>query len=347
MGRPWSSTGLIAVGMALAMSAPTAQAQTDTTRRVIPDSLQVRSERIIPVQKDQTRVRRSSTGEVVTAMEMRLDSIAAAAAADRARLDSIVAAASATASRLEEHERSIGSVRDSLGTVRGELTTVRGELTTVGNRATALGDSVTLLSGKVQNLRNRLSHGSIFGNSGFYVGIGTGANFTMGNFSDIGYHEGLNVSVPIGWHKRESMWGIRAELAAQTFEGRSFGSIDNADPKLYSGEALLTLNLPINSARSSFFYLMGGGGMFMFRDVNAGSMLAGRLGSTAAPGTGSITETKFGWSVGAGAEFHILGATSLFVQSKFTNVMADETTIGSSTSSSVRWIPVVVGLQVR
>jgi hypothetical protein len=344
MGRSWSSTGVIAVGMALTMAAP-AHAQTDTTRRVTPDSLQVRSERIIPVQKDQTRVRRTSSGEVVTAMEMRLDSIAAAAAADRARIDSIAAAANAATTRLEEHERALGSVRDSLGTVRTEIGTVRTELTTVSNRANALGDSIVVLNGKVQHLNRRLTHGSIFGHSGFYVGLGSGANLTMSSMSDIGYHEGLNISVPIGFHRPESMLGFRAELGVQTFDGRGIAGFSNADPELYTGEGLVTLHFPINSARNNFFYLMGGGGLYMFRDVSAGSSLAQRLGNDT--GTGTSSETKFGWTAGAGLEFHILGATSLFVQSKFTNVMAEDATVAGNSSSSLRWVPIVVGVQIR
>jgi hypothetical protein len=95
-----------------------------------------------------------------------------------------------------------------------------------------------------------IRYGSLFGNSGFYIGVGTGANFTTGTFNDIGYAEGLNVNVPIGWSKPGYPIGLRTEWGVQTFEGSAISEFTNIDPVLYTAQAMLTLNLPINSAQT-------------------------------------------------------------------------------------------------
>ena len=95
--------------------------------------------------------------------------------------------------------------------------------------------------------------------------------------------------------------------------------------------ALATFAFPINSAKTNNFYLMGGGGFYMFRDFGTTSTLGNRF--VGSDDSGGDTETKWGFQAGAGLEFHILGATSLFVQSSLTNVAADR-----GTSKSLPWI---------
>jgi hypothetical protein len=82
----------------------------------------------------------------------------------------------------------------------------------------------------------------------------------------------------------------------------------------------------------------------MFRDFGNSSGLADKFsGSDESSGD---TETKFGFQAGAGLEFHILGATSLFVQTSLTNVAADRGTSGEE-GRNLRWMPVVIGFQLR
>jgi opacity protein-like surface antigen len=99
---------------------------------------------------------------------------------------------------------------------------------------------------------------------------------------------------------------------------------------------MLTLSLPINVAKTNSFYLMGGGGAYQFHHIGALSSLAESFPGIA--GT-SKSETKWGMTAGAGLEFHILGATSLFVQSAFTNA--------SATGRNLSWIPLLAGLTLR
>jgi hypothetical protein len=110
---------------------------------------------------------------------------------------------------------------------------------------------------------------------------------------------------------------------------------------------MLTLNFPLNQAKTNTFYLMGGGGAYMFRDLGTNSALNGPLGATANSST-TTNATKWGVTGGAGFEFHVLGAANIFVQSRLTNVMAEKSsTPGTTSSSSLRWIPVIAGFTLR
>jgi hypothetical protein len=152
----------------------------------------------------------------------------------------------------------------------------------------------------------------------------------------------MNVTVPIGWSKPEFPIGVRAEFGLNSFNGRSYvPGFVNQDPLLYSGTAMLTLNLPMNTAKNNVFYLMGGGGAFRFRDMGTSSALNDRLGG------GSTSVTKFGVTGGAGLELRILGATSLFVQSAYTNVFAEKSLVGAGSGRNIGWIPLIAGLTLR
>jgi hypothetical protein len=342
--------GAAGVGLALTIAAATAGAQTDTTRQdttAIRDSAAVRSTQRIPVQKERDfsrsnvrsdRFTRESTGEVMINQDsIRIDSLTAAAALDRARLDSVEARANAL-------DRSITSFNDTIRTVRGEITTVRGELNTMTTRTAALSDSIQQLNQRWDRFRN----GSLFNNSGFYVGIGSGANFTTGAMKDLGYHEGLHIAVPIGFHRPGTMLGFRGELGIQTFDGRgptSLGgsSFSNPDPEVLSAVGMVTLHFPFGTTRRSNFYLMGGGGAYNFRDIGGSSTLSDRLNDNS---TGDNV-TKLGVTGGAGLEFHVLGPASLYLQSRFTNVFTDDGRLTSATDGSLRWVPLVAGITLR
>ena len=335
-----------AIGLALTLSLATpASAQTTTAQ----DSVrrQATSTTRIPVRKDQngTYGTRESRGEVVyTSNRALLDSLATAAAADRVRLDSALTAANSASTRADDAARSAAAMQDSLRVVRGELSTVNARATSLG---IALNDSIARLGTSVRRIDNRWRNGSIFGHSGFYMGLGTGANFTTGTLKDIGYYEGLNVVLPIGWHRQGNAIGIRSELGVQTFDGRSVGAFSNPDPKVYSAIGMLTLHLPLNTAKTNNFYLMGGAGAYMFRDLTSGSALGDRLGASASQGTASSNVSKLGVTGGAGLDLHILGATSFFIQSRLTNLFGDASQTGVGGSKNLRWIPLVAGFTLR
>ena len=325
------------LSIALTLSAPAeAKAQTDSTRRAT-------SEQRIPVRKETrtgqtsgqtsgqttaqaTVTRRESGGEVrlsaaaITAA--RIDSLEAVAATYGSRIDALEATNATLNTRLEATDRTIAALTDSLRMVRGELTAARAELSTVRSelslttaRTAVLADSVRWMNQRW----NRFLNGSVFGNSGFYVGLGTGA---------------LHLTLPIGWSKVGNMIGFRGELSYQRLEGRLRGSFTNPDPKVYSAVGMVTVNLPINTAKNNLVYLMGGGGAYQFHHIGASSSLAGSFNGT------SSSETKFGMTAGAGLEVHILGATSLFTQTSFTTVSADR-------GGRLNWIPLLVGVQLR
>jgi hypothetical protein len=240
-------------------------------------------------------------------------------------------------SRVTVLERRIDALTDSLHFVQEELATARAELTAAVARTYAL-------EGQVGDLRQSLTalrHGSLFGNSGFYVGVGSGAGIVTGTMRNVGYGTGLNVTVPIGWSKAGVPLGVRTEWAMQSFEGRLGKGFANPDPMVFSGTAMLTLNLPLNQARTHQFYLMGGGGAYMFRDIGLASALNDRF-------DGAETRvTKWGVTGGAGLELHVLGATALFVEVPFTNVFADESAIGAPGGRNLRWMGVVAGVTLR
>jgi opacity protein-like surface antigen len=340
--------------VALTLSAlAEAKAQVDTTRR---DTSQVR----IPVRKENMNTarisgtsresttggvtRRESAGDVATLTILRIDSLEAVSREYKTRLDSLesalAAANTAATTRSAALEARINALSDSLATARTELAALREELNATNTKLSEVDTRLQGLNTRFNRFRNR----SLFGNSGFYIGLGTGTSYTSGTLHDIGYENAPLLSMPIGWQKPGSMLGLRTEWSLARLEGVQTRSFFNPDPTVASGVALATFNFPINSAKTNSLYLMGGGGFYMFRNFGAGSGLADKF--TGSDESGGDTETKWGFQAGAGLEFHILGATSLFVQSSITNVAADKGTSGEE-GRNLRWMPVVIGFQLR
>jgi len=282
---------------------------------------------------------RESAGDVATLTQLKIDSLEAVAAEYKTRLDALEAANTAANTRSAALEARIGALSDSLATTRTELAALKEELNATNARLSEVDTRLQGLNTRFNRFRNR----SLFGNSGFYVGLGTGSSFTSGTLRNIGYESAPLITVPIGWHKYGSMLGIRTEWSLNRLEGTQVGSFFNPDPTVASGVAMATLSFPINEAKSNNVYLMGGGGFYMFRNFGATSALADKF-------SGSVdgdTETKWGFNAGAGVEFHILGATSLFVQTSMTNVAADRGSGLTEEGRNLRWMPVVVGFTLR
>ncbi|HEV8366238.1 MAG TPA: outer membrane beta-barrel protein [Gemmatimonadaceae bacterium] len=338
--------GAIATAAALTLLVTAKTNAQDTTRRVT-------SEQRIPVRKDAATTtvregdvtRRTAAGEVrLPPTRERIDSLEALAESYRSRIDSLERVNVSFASRLDATDRLIASLRDSLNIVRGELATAREELASVKTELTAttartgrIADSLQRLNTRFILFRNR----SMFGNSGFYVGLGTGPAYTMGALNDFGYIEGMQITVPIGWQKTGNTFGIRSELAWQNYDGRFVASRPNVDPNVYSATLMANASFPFNSAKTHSIYLMAGGGVYHFRDFRENTALGEAFGAT-----GDNAETKFGFTGGAGVQFHILGATYLFLQSTIHQVSADQV-VAPATGKSLRWVPVVLGVAIR
>lgn len=338
----WTSCAM-GLSVALTALAPQAKAQ---------DTSQVR----IPVRKGNQGTargtetttggvtRRESGGDVATLTILRIDSLETVSREYKTRLDSLEAALeaanNAANTRNTALEARIKLLSDSLATANTTLAALREELNATNARLSEVDTRLQGLNTRFNRFRNR----SLFGNSGFYIGLGTGASYTSGTLRNIGYESAPLLSVPIGWHKPGSMLGLRTEWTMARLEGVQEGAFFNPDPTVASGVALATFAFPINSAKTNNFYLMGGGGFYMFRDYGVGSGLADKF--TGSDESGGDTETKWGFQAGAGLEFHLLGATSLFVQSSLTNVAADRGTVGEE-GRNLRWMPVVIGFQLR
>ena len=285
------------------------------------------SQQRIPVRKDQL-VSRESFGEVALSAEIaRITALEKTIASLEQRLASAEAAAMNATARSEATERLVVALKDSLATARADFAA----------RAAELSDAMQLINGRITSLRN----GSLFGHSGFYVVLGSGMNFTTGTLNDIGYRPGPNVLIPIGWSKAGFPL-VFHRVGVQSFEGAVVPEFRNSDPALYTATAMATLNLPINSAKTNLFYLMGGGGAFLFHSFGSSSALNDRLGGAAK------NVTKWGVIGGAGLELHVLGATSLFVESSFTNVFAERSKLNTlDGSKNLRWVPLTAGVMLR
>jgi len=310
------------IGMAIALAA------INTTDA----NAQATSDQRIPIRKD-GRVTQESRGEVALAAEVaRINALEESAATLRQRLQTAeveLATLTALTSRVETNEANIRSLEGTLRTTREELASVRSELALANARATALEQQVAQFDRRM----NSFTNGSLFGHSG--------VNLVTGTMHNIGYRPGINVVLPFGWSKPNNLFGLRGELGVQTFDGRVVSGFRNVDPRIYTASAQLMMNLPFNEAKTNLLYLMGGAGAYMFDRVGDASTLSARMGDS----EGRVT--KLGLTGGAGLEFHILGATSLFVQSAFTNVFAEKPVNTTGSSGHLRWVPLVAGITLR
>lgn len=324
--KAWFAAALVAL-------APTwstqAMAQADTARRITSDQR-------IPVRKEHPV--RESRGDVELAAEYaRVGALEHVAAALKERVATLEAERASLASRVEADNVSLRTMESALQTTREDLFRTRYALELATRRLERLEQDITRYDHRLSRFKN----GSIFGHSGFYLALGTGMNFTTRTLHNVGYGAGLNVVMPIGWNKPGQILGVRAELAAQTFEGNIAPGFQNIDLVAYCANAMLTVNLPFDAARTKQFYLMGGGGVFQFERVGVTSALADRLGDT------DGRATRFGLKGGAGLELHVLGATSLFVETAITNVFGEEPQATAGRGRNLRWVPVVAGITLR
>ena len=196
--------------------------------------------------------------------------------------------------------------------------------------------------------------------TGWYFGFAGGAAAPMGDVSNIGYESGVNITVPFGFHRVSDLLGLRLDFSYNQFNGgtvtpASGSGRSNPDAKIYAATVSGTLRLPVTPSRSTAMYVLGGGGLYNFRNFGPGSALSGYFGNDIQdPFTKSNSDafTKFGYNVGAGLELGI-GTSALMIESRLVSVSADRGANPSfdklfgNKGSEVRWVPVTVGIIVR
>ena len=349
---------------AVLCASATLEAQSDTTRR---DTTRARSTQRIPIRKESqgtvvpttTQAQRDSIARadsVTRASQARNDSIMAA---ERARMDSIAAAERARADAMRADSLANAARRDSLA--RAE----QARADSISRAEASRTDSITRVDpaagAAIVNEQN-MSTSSSRSLGSFYYGLAVGAANPISDVEDLGYGTGLNISVPLGWHNPSSLFGIRLLLGYSQFTGENFTIggptpvvLNNADTKVYSGELTLNMRFPFNEQKTSAIYLLGGGGLYMFSNFGEGSALGAYLGNDVLDPDDEANEstiTKFGVSGGAGVEFGI-GRSSLFLESRIVNAYTGRDDSPSfdnafgSRGTTVRWIPLILGVTIR
>jgi hypothetical protein len=198
----------------------------------------------------------------------------------------------------------------------------------------------------------------LFGNSGFYLGVGGGVAVPSNQFSELGYQAGPHISVPVGWHRMGRALGLRASFAfeqAHAHTSNAPGTLpalrgSGPDPKIYSATLDATLKIPLTAmareGRGLSLYTVAGGGAYLFRGFGGNSPLADVLGNDIAERHDEEREknvTKWGMNVGGGLEWGF-GPMALFAESRWVNVFTD----GSTTNNAyLRWVPIVAGFTFR
>lgn len=344
----------------------------DTTQR---DTLRATSTQRIPIRKE-------SYGEVSMPSRTRADSIArndsiaradSITRASQARNDSIMAVERARSDSIMAAERlrtdTITTNADTLAQAARldsitQVEQIRQDSISRAEHARA--DSIarvdTAAAAALVIDDQQMTGGRANGAKSFYWGLSGGAMTPSGTVRDLGYDNGYGFAIPIGWHNPASMLGFRMLLGYSQLNGASFVStggapvtLNNPDPNIWSAEADLTVRFPFNENRTTAAYLVGGGGLYMFRDFGAGSALGGYLGNDVLDPNDDANETtinKWGLNYGAGLEFGI-GRTSLFLETRFVNVFAGRDGTSSfdnlfdDDSDDIRWIPLMLGVIIR
>lgn len=194
----------------------------------------------------------------------------------------------------------------------------------------------------------------LFGNSGFYLGLGAGTAVPYNQLSNLGYDSGFDLTIPVGWRRPGRTLGLRATLgfdqvhadiaSADRTEPAMRGSAP--DPKIYSATADLVFTFPIGQTaregRGLSLYALGGGGTYLFRGFGGRTVLADVLGDDEV-GSSRKNIHKWGVQAGAGMEYG-LGPTALFVESRWVNVFTSDSRTGND---YLRWIPISAGVMLR
>lgn len=200
--------------------------------------------------------------------------------------------------------------------------------------------------------------------SGWYLGVSAGAAVPTGDFKSLGYNSGLDVLVPIGWHRRSNLLGWRLDLGYSRFSGHTFTgtgpngplTLSNNDPQVLSATFNVTARVPLSEGGDVGLYGVGGAGLYHFRSYGRISALSAALGNDVLQSNEAIlkeTRSKFGGQLGAGLDFG-MGGGSFYIESRIVNVIADRDDdvefrdyFGENRGKSLRWVPIVIGVTFR
>lgn len=309
------------------------------------------------------RITKESRGEVNLRTRsdsaMRADSIARA---DSMRADSIRADSIARVERMKQD--SIAAVEraraDSLAAIERARADSIAAIERARRDSIARADSIAAAE---QLRREQMRNRYLFNGTGWYIGLAGGTARPRDDFEELGYGNGFNIAVPIGWHVPNHLLGIRLDLGYSQFNGNSFvtggaipSTVTNPDPRVLSASLNTTMRFPITQARTTALYLVGGGGIYQFRNFGRTSALSGMLGNDVLDpqdeANNETTKNKLGWNFGGGIDFGV-GPASIFLESRIENVIADRgddvdlADFFGNRSNSVRWLPIVLGVTFR
>jgi hypothetical protein len=301
----------------------------------LPASAQVTSEKRIPVKKESGGdvARRDS---IARADSMRRDSLAMV----QARYDSLARAEAAYRDSVARAEQAL---RDSIA--RAEL--ARAEQARLDSiaRADSIRNAAALAAASAAAIPPALSR------RGIYIGLAGGWSTPTGDL-DGPYSDGWNVTVPFGWQKATSRFGLRADIAydshgGATYTGTSVPPVVNPnqtvphsnfelnDNSIWSGNLDLTLDVfQWGANKLGALYLLGGIGVHFFDSPKVTiTPVAGTPAPTTVEGD---SQTEFGFNGGGGIQFGV-GRGALFLESRY--FTADTPNV------TAQWVPVIIGLR--
>lgn len=297
---------------------------------------------------------RVQKGEAAGTLDLRADSLAAA---ERARADSVSRAQQYTRDSLITADRARMDSMAAVARLRAD-SVARAEA--FRRDSVTRADSITAAAEAWRKEQERYR----LGNNGWYVGIGGGLSVPTNDFKHLGYNSGLNVHVPIGWHRPNSALGLRMDLSYNRFSGRTFtndapvGSavtLQNPNPQVLSATMNVTLATPLSLLRNVRLYGVAGAGLYHFRSFGGNSALGAFLGNDVLENneaSNKSTRNKLGAQGGAGLDWTV-GTSSIYLESRVVNVFADRDDnvafrdFFGDRSGSLRWVPIVLGVKIR
>lgn len=189
---------------------------------------------------------------------------------------------------------------------------------------------------------------------GFYFGLGGGVSTPMDDYGRP-YGTGWNMTVPFGWQKPTSRFGVRGDISLDNHGGETFSSTAGAAPPIFppssgftsanfavddisiwSGNLDLTLDLfQWGANRLGAVYLIGGGGVHF---VDGPSVNVTPTGGSAQPpfNLKGESQTEWGLNGGGGVSFG-LGRAALFLESRYFTADLGQT--------NANWVPVIIGVK--
>ena len=345
---------------AAALALPAAAAAQTQQPPVSQQRIRVQKETPMVSNSTTNRTRMSRQDSIANADRMRRDSIDAAARdsvanVERMRADSVARVEKARTDSIAAVEKARA---DSVARVE------RARADSVARVEAARRDSIAAVEAAAAAERERIQREKDryrFDGTGWYMGIAAGGAVPTGDLETLGYKSGYDISLPIGYQKKNRAFGVRLDLGYSQFSGNTFtgsGSqgvtLTNNDPKVLSAALNLTAGIPISKFS---LYAVGGGGVYHFRDYGVTSSLSGFLGNDVFEqneiNNTEDTRTKFGANIGAGIDFGA-GPASIYLESRLVNVFTDRDDnvqfndfFGNNRSQSLKWFPIILGVKIR